>query len=319
MLRYACLGKLAREVQMITRMVWITICALACVTAFPADARPATRPDAALSLYSGPAPGSEGAVQREVWTDVMGQRVLRNVTRPTLTPVLPRKGKANGAAVIVIPGGGFHFLAMDNEGWPVARWLADQGVTAFVLKYRVEPTPTDDAALGPLLADRFLPENWIGGTPAFLNGTVAMARTDTQAAIRLVRARAGEWHIDPKRVGLLGFSAGAITTIETAVADAPGAGPDFIASIYGHMLAVIPPGTPQPLFAAVADDDVAFAKQGFGLIDSWRKAGGLVELHWYSGGGHGFGSHKKGTTSDHWFEQFMAWMRVQKLLGEPPK
>jgi acetyl esterase/lipase len=293
------------------------IAGLAASSVSPVSAKEA--PSASLPLYVGPAPGSQGALQREVVTDVMGQRVLRNVTQPTLTPVLPRKGKANGTAVIVIPGGGFHFLAMDNEGWPVARWLADQGVTAFVLKYRVEPTPADGAALGPLLADRFRPENWIRGTPTYLHRTVGMARADAQAAIRMIRARAVEWKIDPKRVGLLGFSAGAITTVETAVADAPDARPDFIAPIYGHMLAVTPPASPQPLFAAVADDDVAFAKQGVGLIDSWRRAGGSVELHWYSGGEHGFGSHKKGTTSDLWFEQFMAWMRAQKLLGEKPE
>jgi acetyl esterase/lipase len=80
------------------------------------------------------------------------------------------------------------------------------------------------------------------------------------------------------------------------------------------MLAVKPPKQPQPLCLAVADNDVAFAKQGFDLLESWRDAGGSVELHWYEGGGHGFGSAPQGTTSDHWFDQFSSWLKARKLV-----
>lgn len=277
-------------------------------------------PPAPTVRIAKPAPWAEIPLAREtrpdaeIWDDWHGTTIVRNVTNPTLTPVLPAPGKATGTAVVVIPGGGFHFLSMTNEGWPIARWLADQGIAAFVLKYRVEPTPPDEAGFDRILPERFTPSAWIGGTPAYLEKTARSAREDAQAALRLIRARAGEWGVNPARVGVLGFSAGAITVVNLAVADASDARPDFVGALYGHMLPVTPPARPQPLFLAVADDDVAFAKQGVGLVDSWRKAGGSVELHWYEGGGHGFGSQKMGTTSDQWFTQFVGWLRARKFI-----
>lgn len=249
-----------------------------------------------------------------IWNAWQGTTIVRNVSVPTVTPFLPRSGTASGAAVLVIPGGGFHFLSMSNEGWPIAQWLADHGVAAFVLKYRTEPTPDDEAGFDRILPSRFAPDDWIKGTPVYLSKTEANARMDAQDALRLIRSRAGEWQIDSGRVGVLGFSAGAITAVNLAVADAADARPDFVGAIYGHMLPVKAPSHPQPLFLAVADDDVAFSKQGFGLIESWRSAGGSVEMHWYEGGGHGFGSAKQGTTSDHWSDQFFYWMKARKLI-----
>ena len=128
-----------------------------------------------------------------------------------------------------------------------------------------------------------------------------------------MRSRSAEFHLNLTRVGVFGFSAGAITAINLTIDDAADARPDFVGTIYGHMLPVKPPSPARPLFVAVADDDVAFAKQGFGLVESWRKAGGSDELHWYEGGGHGFGSNTHGTTSDQWFEQFSLWMKVRKF------
>jgi acetyl esterase/lipase len=113
---------------------------------------------------------------------------------------------------------------------------------------------------------------------------------------------------------MLGFSAGAMTTMATTLVNAPDARPDFIAPIYGMMLPVTPPSNPQPMFVALASDDPLFNKQGFGLVESWQKAGGSVEFHYFSGGSHGFGSHKKGTTSDMWFDEYMAWMKAKGLL-----
>jgi acetyl esterase/lipase len=269
----------------------------------------------AIPLYQGVAPGSEGATQKEVWTNVNGELWIRNITKPTLTPYLPKKGKGNGAAVLVIPGGGFKFVSISNEGTPIAQWLADRGVAAFVLKYRVDETPDSDAEFGKMMMALFsagpAPADGpqVGSQPA-----VDKARNDAQTAMRMIRANAKKWGVDPKRVGMLGFSAGAMTTLATTLADAPDARPDFIAPIYGFMTAVTPPAKPQPMFAAMASDDMLFNKQGFGLIESWAKAGGSVEFHQYQGGGHGFGSHKKGTTSDLWFDQFMAWMKVQGFL-----
>lgn len=299
------------------------------LTASPALAQPMQLPQPvripapaqpnAIPLYAGIAPGSEGASQQEVWSYMLAQKMVRNVTRPTLTPVLPKRGKANGAAVLVIPGGGFQFVSMENEGWPVARWLADRGVAAFILKYRLEETPDSEADFGRAMMARFAQPNRDTAPSPSVVAAADLARADAQTALRMIRSRSAEWGVDTSRVGMLGFSAGAMATLATTLANAPDARPDFIAPIYGMMTAVAPPPLPQPMFAAMAVDDPLFNKQGFGLIESWKQAGGSVEFHLYSGGGHGFGSQTKGTTSDLWFEQFMAWMKAKKLLERPAK
>jgi acetyl esterase/lipase len=268
----------------------------------------------AIPLYAGKAPGSENAKQAEVWNDMWGQTMVRNVTRPTLTPFLPKSGEGNGAAVLVVPGGGFQFVSMSNEGWPIAQWLADRGIAAFVLKYRLEATPDGEADFGKAMAARFKAPRSNEGPPPEMQATIGLARADAQAALRMIRSNAALWGVDPKRVGMLGFSAGAMTTMATTLADAPDARPDFVAPIYGFMIPVTPPAKPQPMFVALASDDMLFNGQGFGLIESWQKAGGSVELHYYQGGNHGFGSRKMGTTSDLWFDQFMEWMKVQGFL-----
>lgn len=276
-------------------------------------ARPAE--PTAIPLYQGAAPGSDSATYPEVWTKAMGREAwVRNITKPTLTPFLPKKGKANGAAVLVIPGGGFQFVSISNEGWPVAQWLADRGIAAFVLKYRVEQTPDSEGEFGKAMAARFQAPRSDAPVPPEMTATIQLARADAQTALRMIRGNAAKWGIDPTRVGMVGFSAGAMTTMATTLANDPTARPDFIAPIYGFMLPVTPPPSPQPMFAALASDDPLFNKQGFGLIESWQKAGGSVEFHYYQGGGHGFGAQKKGTTSDLWIEQFHAWMKVKGFL-----
>ena len=274
----------------------------------------------AIPLYQGAAPGSEGATQAEVWTEAMGaEKWVRNITRPTLTPFLPKKGTGNGAAVLVVPGGGFQFVSITNEGWPIAQWLVDHGVAAFVLKYRVEKTPDSEAEFSKLMVERFKAPSGDKGPSPEMFATIGLARADAQAALRMIRGNAAKWGVDTKRVGMVGFSAGAMTTLATTLADDPTARPDFIAPIYGVMTAVTPPPNPQPMFAALASDDPLFNKQGFGLIESWQKAGGSVELHYYQGGSHGFGSHKKGTTSDLWFDEYMAWMKAKGFLKPAAK
>jgi acetyl esterase/lipase len=270
----------------------------------------------AIPLYQGKAPGSESATYPEVWSKAFGkEHWVRNITKPTLTPFLPKKGKGNGAAVLVVPGGGFQFVSISNEGWPVAQALADRGIAAFVLKYRVEQTPESEAEFGKVMTARFqAPPPTASTTERQFEPAVAIARADAQTALRMIRGNAAKWGIDTKRVGMVGFSAGAMTTLATTLANAPDARPDFIAPIYGMMYAVTPPSNPQPMFAALASDDPLFNKQGFGLVESWQKAGGSVEFHYYQGGSHGFGAQKKGTTSDLWFDQFMAWMTAQGIL-----
>ena len=266
----------------------------------------------ALALYQGIAPGSEGATQVELWGTIMDERVVRNVTRPTLTPVLPAPDKATGAAVIVAPGGAYFMLSMDNEGYPVARALAEHGIAAFVLKYRLDPTPVDEQQFETLAAARFGAAAK-AGADKIAPIKQPLAVKDAVTALALVRSRAAAWHIDPRRVGLLGFSAGAMTVLEaTLQSEAPR--PDFTGMIYGPMTPVSARAPLPPVFLALAADDPLFGNSGFGIINSWQQAGAPVELHYYEKGGHGFGSHHQGTTSDQWLEQFVQWLRARGEL-----
>ena len=234
---------------------------------------------------------------------------VRNVTRPTLRPVLPDPAVATGAAALVVPGGGFVALDMGNEGMEAARALADAGIAAFVLKYRTEETPSGTAGFAAGVAagvGAFL----AAGPDAAIPGEEA-ALEDAQAALGLIRERAADWGVDTDRLGILGFSAGAITSLNAVLAGEPVA---FAGLLYGRMAAVEPPEGAPPLFVALAADDPLFGAAGFGLIDSWRSAGQPVEFHYYAGGSHGFGMGQRGTTSDSWFTSFLAWLDAGGIL-----
>jgi acetyl esterase/lipase len=164
-----------------------------------------------LPLWPGKPPGTDNWNAREkVFVSKDGTRFIQNVTLPTLT-VFPPQGKANGTAVVICPGGAYHFLAIDYEGNDVARWLSSLGVTAFVLKYRVYPTGED-----PLNEVHAL----MAGKPEFrehLRIAMPVADEDGRQAVRIVRQRAGKWGIDPNRIMLMGFSAGGGLTVDVAL------------------------------------------------------------------------------------------------------
>jgi acetyl esterase/lipase len=265
-----------------------------------------------IPLYVSGAPKLEGGAKAERWNLMGDDIVVRNVIEPTILPFIPDPARATGAAVLVAPGGGFMMLSIRNEGWDVAQWLADHGVAAFVLKYRVIPTPADEAEF-----DRFGRER-IGA--AFRSGPGASAPPAFQpaiddgiAALKLIRSRAAEWKIDPDRLGMIGFSAGARNTLSVALAQREGARPAFIGLIYGPMAATSVPADAPPVFAALAADDPLFGRSGIGLLDSWRQAGRPAEFHLYQRGGHGFGMRATGT-AQLWPEQFLAWLRMNGLL-----
>lgn len=252
--------------------------------------------------------GVDGQAAVESWYKQWGDPFVRNVSRATLTPFLPDPAKANGAAVIVAPGGGFRILSMGNEGWEVARALNERGVAAFVLKYRLMPTAPDWAEF-----DRGNPLTAATPGTAPTRSPVALPLEDATAAFRLVRARAKEWRIDPERIGMVGFSAGAGTTMAATLQSKENR-PAFIAPIYGRQSAVeVPPDAP-PMFVALAADDPLFGNDDYGLITSWKKAGRPVEFHLYQNGGHGFGLGNPGRTSTGWFPQFMLWLEVNGML-----
>lgn len=265
----------------------------------------------AIPLNTGPLPGAKN---KESWHSQYNSVFARNVTEATLTPFLPDPAKATGAAVIVAPGGGFRTLSMQNEGWDVAKALADRGIAAFVLKYRLNQTPAGMADFEKSMAAMFSsvarptarpnPEEALKG--------LAPQIADSRAAFALVRQRAGEWKVDPARVGMVGFSAGAMLTVAT-VLDGQ-AKPAFIGDIYGPLQPMTVPADAPPMFAAIAADDPLFAGKGFGLIDQWLAAKKPVEFHLYGRGGHGFGMYPKTTTSTGWFDAFYRWIVMEGFL-----
>lgn len=267
----------------------------------------------AIPLATGGVPGGAAS---ETWFKFAGQRTVRNVTRATLTPVLPARGKATGAAVVVVPGGGFMMLSMDNEGWPVARWLADHGIAAFVLKYRLNPTPQDQAAFSAALKALFARPSFQPGDSGI--ATPEYAVQDGLAAIELVRSRAREWGVDSHRVGMMGFSAGAMTTLQVVLRSTRETMPAFVAMNYGPMTRVAVPAAAPPLFASMALDDPLFGKMGFGLVESWHAAGKAMEFHAYQAGGHGYGLGLVGSTSDGWIDAFHKWMETNGFLKGRP-
>lgn len=265
----------------------------------------------AIPLNTGPLPG---ATAPESWHRQYQRVFARNVTEATLTPFLADPAIATGAAVIVAPGGGFRTLSMENEGWDVARALAERGVSAFVLKYRLNQTPASMAEFEmvppPAAATAEQPRPRMGIEDA--NVGLAPQIADARAAFALVRARAGEWNVEPDRIGMLGFSAGAMLTMATSV-HGEDAKPAFIGNIYGPLSAMsVAPDAP-PLFVALAADDPYFANSGFGLIESWRGANRPVEFHFYEQGGHGFGMYQKETSSTGWFGDYVRWLQMRGL------
>lgn len=246
------------------------------------------------------------------WTGLGQERILRNVQRPRLYPVRPAAGKANGRAVLVVPGGGYKFVAIENEGLPVARRLADAGYTAFVLVYRVKPTPVADAdfaaEVNQEIAQRFAP-----GAPKAADDLAphGPAAEDSKLAMAWLKAHSSEQGFDAKRLGYIGFSAGARSGRALVEQATPEQMPDALALIYGGFYATKPRQPVPPLFLAQAADDPLFPPNGFDMVQNWRQAGQRVELHLYERGGHGFGSMPRGTTSDAWMDAYLAWLARQ--------
>lgn len=302
---------------------WIRVLAVASATlSMPLHAQAPVLPQpvaiaappqpAALPLYTKSVAPMPGAQKVENWEQFGDDRVVRNVTVPTMTPYPAKQG--TGAAVVVAPGGGFMLLSIENEGHAVAKWLSDHGVTAFVLKYRVMPTPADskefskfgEARLGAMAkpgAERRAPEVF---QPSVEDGI---------AAIRWVREHAAQWNIDPKRVGMVGFSAGAMQALQVSLSAQAESRPSFVGLIYGPLAPATVPSDAPPLFAAMAVDDPLVGAAGFGLIDNWKNAHRPVEFHLYQHGGHGFGMRGKDTAAL-WPEEYLAWIRANGFLSK---
>jgi len=271
-------------------------------------------------LWPNGAPGSEGNNSPEkVVTDRTGERVITNVNVPSLTVFLPAKDKATGAGVIVMPGGGHYQLSFDSEGCYVAQWLADHGIAAFVLKYRLAKLPR--GATRP-------PEDT--GAPYTVEKD---EYNDVARAMRLVRSRATEWETDPTRLGVMGFSAGGeLCTLicqhyddgkadATDPIDRQGTKPAFQGLFYpGNSQAIAPDKGSPPAFLLCGGNDRPDISEGLpNVYLLFKKAGVPVDLHILAGVGHGFGLHaaNKGATAE-WPQLFYGWLRDRKFLTQKP-
>ncbi len=230
-------------------------------------------------------------------------RHISRIHNPTLTVYLPPRDQATGAAVVICPGGGHRYLAIDHEGYEVARWLNRIGVAGIVLKYRLARTEGAGYKVD------------------------VHALADARRAVRMVRTHAADWGIDPSRVGLMGFSAGGELAAlggtkyeqESQGAadpvDRPSSRPDFLVLVY-------PGGRPEsfnitketpPTFLLVAHDD-RLADRTIAIYSALRKAGVSSELHIYGRGGHGFGMRDRHSPVTTWTARLQDWMADRGLL-----
>ncbi|MGH6987617.1 MAG: alpha/beta hydrolase [Caulobacteraceae bacterium] len=251
--------------------------------------------------------------------------MLRNVSVPSLTVFRPEPAKANGVGVIVCPGGGWRILAWEHEGVDVARWLAARGYSAFLLKYRLMGTEPDQARFEAESNERMAqltarlakmkPARWFSDLIKDEAFGVAreVAHADGVRALEFVRERASEWGVKERRVGMIGFSAGAFLAADVAME--PGGAPlAFVAPIYGGDTGGRPiPAEAPPLFIAVAADDTLLFSVARGLFEDWTHAGRSAEFHAYARGGHGFGTARQGFPSDGWLDVFARWLEDQGL------
>ena len=270
---------------------------------------------AVIPLWPNGAPGSEARKHEPEKT--AGSNVS-NIHHPSLTVYLPAPEKATGAAVIVAPGGGHQRHAIQHEGYNVAQWLADHGVAAFILKYRLA---RDDA-------------NPAGAPQPYTIDRDALA--DAQRAIRLVRARAKEFNVRPDAIGIIGFSAGGEVALLAATRGANGKSDaadvidrqDARANFYGL---IYPGGLPRTDIEITKDTPPVFLAAGYGdrqnisegLAEFYlkcKRAGASAELHMYSGAGHGFGVRDTNKSpSGAWIARFHEWMADRKLFAGSTK
>lgn len=265
-----------------------------------------------IRLYDGPAPGSEtwNWPEGETTNNPTKTKIIYNVTTPTLTVFQPDAGTANGSAVIIVPGGGGRVLLFEKEGVNTAKALAKKGITAFVLKYRLQQSKTDDpwkemmAAMNDPAAK--------AKAPAPL---ATFARQDLMTAVRHVRRHAAAYGVDSTRVGVAGFSAGSVISLNIIYNADLDAVPDFAAINYGVMRTVQKAPFREkvtPLFIAVAADDMlAPASNSIELFNEWYGAKRPVELHVYASGGHGLNA----APASAWIDRFVDWLQAQGFLA----
>ena len=263
-----------------------------------------------IRLYPGKAPGSEDWNWKEELRQNPGDPSsarIYNVVDPCLTVFRPKEGARSRTAIIIAPGGGFQRLSFKKEGTEVAEWLAERGITAFVLKYRLNHTMEGKPSPGQ--ADRY-------------GKVVELAMQDGLEAVAYVRRNAEKYNIVPDRIGFMGFSAGGTVTMSVAMSAKDANRPNFIMPVYPYFAAAIgykAPTEKMPAFICVASDDgLRLVPQSIDIYNKWIAAGQEAELHIYEKGGHGFGMSKQGIPTDGWIERAGEWLKGRGLMDELP-
>ena len=257
----------------------------------------------AISLWPNGAPGSEARASEA--EEIVGDN-CGNVHNPTLTPYIPVREKATGTAVVICPGGGHSKLCLGHEGYALAEWFRDRGIAVFVLKYRLAREK--------------------GSTYTIQEHAMA----DTRRALRLVRSRAAEWHIQTDRVRILGFSAGGELAAYAAmkhdagqkdsvdVIEQQSSRPDFQALIYpGSSGTFTAEAGMSPVFIAAGYSDRPDIAEGMAsLYLKYKTAKVPAELHLFANAGHGFGyrHNAKPSAAARWPERFTEWLIDSGLL-----
>lgn len=273
-------------------------------------------------LYDGPAPGSEDWDWEEYsYTDERGETYFTNIKDPELVAFLPPKDIATGAAMIVCPGGSFRVNYYTKEGANEAQWLAEHGIAAFVLKYRLihfarneeeafyEPKGEPAPVYTPEEKEQFA---------AYAAAARGLYNDDGRAAIAYVRAHAGEFGIDPDRIGMMGFSAGAMLTSDVALNHTPESAPNLVVPVYGAAFA-LPEKLPEdaaPLFVCAPEFDLFRGLTGVDMVRAWKDAGLSAEAHYFAGVGHGYGYYPESDDPVYvWIDLLYAFMRRTGFLG----
>jgi dienelactone hydrolase len=298
-----------------------------------------------IKLWDGPAPGSENWTQKETAIEYLSpfwhekNIAVFNVIEPTLTVFQPAPGKANGSAVVVCPGGGFTALSWDTEGPNVARKLSELGITAFVLKYRIaysggtpeevnmvaqssyggkERTPEvqelikKNTEMSQLMSSNFgkldTSELKISKEVArTLSNIIKMAANDGRRSIEYVRKNASKWNVSPDKIGIMGFSAGGMLTLEVAFNHSQLSKPNFIGVIYGAMGFEGLPKDPMPMFMASSQNEAVGGAAA--LYASWCTAKIPAEIHSFTDSRHGFGYRNNGDSVNIWVELFYNFLK----------
>ena len=250
-----------------------------------------------LRVAASPDPSAPPETIVERGKNGVTNRSIENVQDPTLTVYLPAQDRATGMAVVICPGGGYQRLAIDKEGHDIARWLNTIGVAGIVLKYRLPGAANMRPALGTLAEAR---------------QAARVAIEDGQDAIRMVRAKSTAWSIDPKRIGLMGFSAGGHLAAMVGMLAPPDARPNFLVLGYPAIPKelAIDASTPPTFLVHAADDPIVPAENhSLRWYTALRAAKVPAQLMVYSTGGHGFGMTKGSFTASAWPAALAAWLQ----------